>query len=37
MRATLLNKAVDSGHASYDEFVCTVAKMAKISEEKARQ
>ena len=37
MRATLLNKAVDSGRASYDEFVTTVATMAKISEGKARQ
>jgi HAD superfamily hydrolase (TIGR01509 family) len=37
LQATLLNKAVDSGQASYDEFVREVADMAGVSEDAARQ
>ena len=37
LQATLLNKAVDSGQASFDEFVREVASMAGVSEELARQ
>jgi HAD superfamily hydrolase (TIGR01509 family) len=36
-RATALNKAVDAGQASYDEFVRMVAKMAKVTEAFARK
>ena len=37
MQATLLNKAVDAGRASYNEFVMEVAQMAGVSEDAARQ
>jgi putative hydrolase of the HAD superfamily len=35
-QATLLNKAVDAGQASYDEFIRKVAEMAGLSEQVAR-
>lgn len=37
LRATLLNKAVDAGELSYDEFIVEVAKLANLPEEAARE